>query len=48
MVQRDYLLAFCAPGQRKARFQPLYRERLAKHFTDTYSRIGLPEPFETE
>jgi hypothetical protein len=28
--------------------QPLYREHLAKHFADTYSRIGLPEPYETE
>jgi len=25
-----------------------YREHLAKHFADTFSRIGLPEPYETE
>jgi hypothetical protein len=42
MVRRDYLFALCARGQRKTRFQPLYREHLAKHFADTYSRIGLP------
>ena len=48
MVRLDYLLALCARGQRRARFQPLYREHLAKHFADTYSRIGLPEPYATE
>jgi hypothetical protein len=31
-----------------ARLQPLYREHLAKHFADAYSRIGLPAPYETE
>ena len=25
-----------------------YREHLAKHFADTFSRIGLPEPYETD
>ena len=34
-------------GKRKARIQPLYREHLAKHFADTFSRIGLPRPYET-
>ncbi len=24
------------------------RGQFAKHFADTYSRIGLPEPYETE
>jgi len=33
---------------RRARVQPLYREHLAKHFADTYSRIGLPEPYPTD
>lgn len=37
-----------ASGKRKARIQPLFREHLAKHFADTYSRIGLPEPYATE
>ncbi len=47
-VRFDLLTALCQRGQRKARVQPLYREHLAKHFADTYSRIGLPEPYETE
>jgi len=33
---------------RKSRVQPLYREHMAKHFADTFSRIGLPEPYPTE
>lgn len=44
----DLLTALCQRGQRRARVQPLYREHLAKHFADTYSRIGLPEPYETQ
>lgn len=47
-VRHDLLTALCQRGQRKARVQPLYREHLAKHFADTYSRIGLPQPYETE
>jgi len=47
-VRLDLLTALCRRGQRRARVQPLYREHLAKHFADTYSRIGLPEPYETE
>lgn len=38
----------CQRGLRRARIQPLYREHLAKHFADTYSRIGLPEPYSTD
>jgi hypothetical protein len=34
-------------GQPRARLQPLYREHLAKHFADGFSRIGLPRPYET-
>jgi hypothetical protein len=34
-------------GHRRARLQSLYREHLAKHFADTFSRIGLPRPYET-
>ena len=37
----------CQAGHRKARIKPIYREHLAKHFADTYSRIGLPRPYET-
>jgi hypothetical protein len=43
-VRLDLLTALCRRGQRKARVQPLFRE----HFADTYSRIGLPAPYETE
>ena len=47
-VRLDLLTALCVRGQRRARLQPLYREHLAKHFADTYSRIGLPEPYPTD
>jgi hypothetical protein len=47
-VRLDLLTGLCQRGRRLARFQPLYREHLAKHFADTYSRIGLPEPYATE
>jgi len=47
-VRLDLLHALCQRGHRRARLQPLYREHLAKHFADTYSRIGLPAPYETE
>jgi hypothetical protein len=47
-VRLDLLTGLCQRGQRRARVQPLYREHLAKHFADTYSRIGLPEPYPTD
>ena len=47
-VRLDILTALCRLGKRRARVQPLYREHLARHFGDTYSRIGLPEPYDTE
>lgn len=47
-VPMELLTALCQRSQRRARVQPLYREHLAKHFADTYSRIGLPEPYATE
>ena len=47
-IPLDVLRLLCARGERKARIQALYREHLAKHFADTYSRIGLPEPYATE
>jgi hypothetical protein len=46
-VRLDLLRELCASGQRKGRARPLYREHLAKHFADTFSRIGLPRPYET-
>lgn len=47
-VPRDVLESLCVEGGRLARIQPLYREHLVKHFADTFSRIGLPEPYDTE
>ena len=47
-IPREVLYSLCVTGRRRARIQPLYREHLAKHFADTFSRIGLPEPYDTE
>ncbi len=47
-VRLDLLTALCQREQRRARVLSPYREHLAKHFADTFSRIGLPEPYETE
>jgi hypothetical protein len=47
-IPLDVLQTLCAADGRKARIQALYREHLAKHFADTYSRIGLPEPYTTD
>ena len=47
-VSRRVLEHLVAQGNRVARFVTPYREHLAQHFTVTYSRIGLPEPFESE
>jgi len=46
-VRLELLRELCRTGKRRARVQPLYREHLAKHFADTFSRIGLPRPYET-
>jgi hypothetical protein len=46
-VRLDLPRELCRAGKRRARVQPLYREHLAKHFSDTFSRIGLPRPYET-
>src|SRR5262249_24761181 len=46
-VRLDVLRALCLAGNGRGRVQPLYREHLAKHFADTFSRIGLPRPYET-
>ncbi len=47
-VRLEMLTGLCRLGKRRARVQPLYREHLARHFGDTYSRIGLPEPYATD
>jgi hypothetical protein len=41
----DVLQTLCSLGGHKARIQPLYREHLARHFADTFSRVGLPKPY---
>jgi hypothetical protein len=46
-VRVALLSELCLAGKRRARVQPSYREYLAKHFADTFSRIGLPRPYET-
>lgn len=46
-IQLDLLRSLTLAGQRRARLKPLYREHLAKHFADGFSRIGLPRPYET-
>ncbi len=43
----DVLRTLCQAGKRRARLPTPYREHLAKHFADTFSRIGLPRPYET-
>jgi hypothetical protein len=43
----DLLASLSQAGLRLARVQTPYREHLAKHFADTFSRIGLPQPYET-
>jgi hypothetical protein len=47
-VRLDLLTACCQRGQRRARLLTPYREHLAKHFADTFSRIGLPKPYDTQ
>ncbi|MCY2988302.1 MAG: hypothetical protein NTY19_10635 [Planctomycetota bacterium] len=46
-IRRDLLTALCLHGKRRGRIRPLYREHLARHFAETYARIGLPQPYET-
>jgi hypothetical protein len=47
-VRLELLTELCRRGKRRARLVSPYREHLARHFADTFSRIGLPEPYETE
>lgn len=47
-IPRPILEQLCRDGHRDGRIRTPYREHLAKHFADTYSRIGLPEPYATE
>jgi hypothetical protein len=47
-MPRDLVSALCRNGHRCARLQVPFREHLARHFAETYARIGLPEPYPTE
>lgn len=47
-VSRQVLEELVASHKRVCRLLTPYREHLAQHFAVTYSRIGLPEPYETE
>jgi hypothetical protein len=47
-VRLDILTELSRSGHRRARLLSPFREHLAKHFADTYSRIGLPDPYQTE
>lgn len=47
-VRHDLLVDLCQSGQRQARLCSPYREHLARHFAETYSRIGLPMPYDSE
>ena len=47
-VRLDLLTALSQSGLRRACLLSPYREHLAKHFADTFSRIALPEPYETQ
>ncbi len=47
-VPIQVLEALCRAGLSRARLQCPYREHLAQHFAQTYSRIGLPMPYETD
>ena len=47
-VPRSVLDRLIKEGKRVMSITTPYREHLAQHFATTYSRIGLPEPYETE
>ena len=47
-VPRPMLDDLIADGQRRCRLVTPYREHMAQHFSTTYARIALPEPYETQ
>jgi hypothetical protein len=47
-LPRAMLEGLVREGKRVARIQTPYREHLAQHFSSTYARIGLPEPYSTQ
>ena len=46
-VPRELLEEGIRQGHRMATISTPFREHLAQHFAATYSRIALPEPYET-
>jgi hypothetical protein len=46
-LPRTMLEDLSGKGQRLCQIESPYREHLAQHFAMTYSRIGLPLPYET-
>lgn len=46
-VPKSLLEGLQARGKHVGRLMTSYREHLAQHFSVTYSRIGLPEPYGT-
>ncbi len=46
-IPRTMLENLIQQGKRLTRIATPYREHLAQHFSATYARIGLPEPYET-
>lgn len=47
-IPRAMLARLICEGKRVARIATPYREHLSQHFSTTYARIGLPEPYQTE
>ena len=47
-MPRALLEQLVQDGKRIARIRTPYREHLAQHFSITYARIGLPEPYPSE
>jgi hypothetical protein len=46
-VPRTLLESLIAQGRRQCRLATPFREHMAQHFSTTYSRIALPQPYET-
>ncbi len=47
-VPRSLLAELCQKGMRVARILSPYREHMAQHFAVTFSRVALPQPYETK
>ena len=47
-LPRAFLEQLVGEGKRVCRIETPYREHMAQHFSVTYSRIGLPRPYETQ